>query len=179
MVAATQEKGKQKEQETASVASIGPPPPQPAAGSTSQSLSTAGDPCDLDSVAHVLKVIQEHQFVVVYFYAQWCGTCKLADPLYRNLILRYSPPPSPDIHFTQFDCGGAEEKLSEDTFNLTWVPTWKLYKDGEIVGTMEGDWTGSVSVLFHHSGKRRDGDRLVSVSFLLTGQLSPWPFSVD
>lgn len=48
---------------------------------------------------------------------------------------------SSSILFTTFDCGGEEEKLSEDTFDLAFVPTWKVWQDGTCVSTIEGDWT--------------------------------------
>ncbi|KAL8284102.1 hypothetical protein RQP46_004851 [Phenoliferia psychrophenolica] len=92
----------------------------------------------LACVADVVRVTSEEPLVCVYFFAQWCGTCKRVDPLYAYVAQSYASAP---ILFTSFDCGGEEEKASEDAFDLAYVPTWKMYKGGECVATIEGDWT--------------------------------------
>lgn len=79
------------------------------------------------------KVIQASAsgLVVVDFWATWCGPCIRFAPTFEAMSKDMT-----DVSFYKVDV----DKLSEVTEKegISCMPTFKVYKDGKCVGTVEG-----------------------------------------
>ena len=76
------------------------------------------------------------QYVVVDFFATWCGPCKLLAPVLDNVASKLT-----DIKFFKFN---VEEELNEadenipKLANISSLPTVVIYKDGTEISRFSG-----------------------------------------
>ena len=86
-----------------------------------------------------MKVLNSNEFndaiksgtVVVDFYADWCGPCKMLSPVVEELSKEYT-----DVKFVKVDVDEEEELAMK--YGIMSIPTLFLLKDGEIVGKTGG-----------------------------------------
>jgi thioredoxin 1 len=71
-------------------------------------------------------VAQREGIVLVDFWAEWCGPCRMFAPIFERAAERY-----PDIVFAKVDTE-AEQELSE-RFGIASIPTLMAIRDGIIV----------------------------------------------
>tara|TARA_Y100000310_G_C20586530_1_gene765707 strand:+ start:79 stop:390 length:312 start_codon:yes stop_codon:yes gene_type:complete len=69
--------------------------------------------------------------VVVDFFADWCGPCKMMGPLFSELSEEMK-----DVTFAKVDVQKAQELASEQ--GVRGIPAIYFYKDGEKVGESIG-----------------------------------------
>jgi len=76
------------------------------------------------------KAVKEFQYLLVYFYAPWCGHCKALGPEFvkAGQMLREKDS---DIKLAKVD--GTEEEGLMDKHQVKGYPTLKLYRKGEMV----------------------------------------------
>ncbi|KAL5246891.1 hypothetical protein ACHWQZ_G018934 [Mnemiopsis leidyi] len=79
------------------------------------------------------KVIQgsASRLVVVDFWATWCGPCIHFAPKFEAMSKDMT-----DVSFYKVDVDKLSEVTEEQGINC--MPTFKVYKGGECVGTVEG-----------------------------------------
>ena len=86
-----------------------------------------------------MKIIDTKEFneirntgnVVVDFYADWCGPCKMLSPVMEAISADY-----PDVNFVKINVDNDEEPAVE--FGVMSIPSVFMLKDGEIVDKFLG-----------------------------------------
>lgn len=80
--------------------------------------------------------IETNEQVVVDFYADWCGPCRVAGPLMEKVADKH-----PDVAFVKIDTDEAPELLDE--LGIRGIPTFIRFENGAEVARVSG--TQSVS----------------------------------
>lgn len=89
----------------------------------------------------MLQIINDEEFedvvktssekpVIVDFFAEWCGPCKMLSP-----ILEEYAKNNPNIRIVKVD---ADKSQLPVKFGVRGIPTLLLFKDGEVQGTKVG-----------------------------------------
>ncbi|RLM74685.1 protein disulfide isomerase-like 1-2 [Panicum miliaceum] len=75
------------------------------------------------------EVVAEHQFIVVEFYAPWCGHCKQLAPEYEKAaaVLRKHDPP---VALAKVDAYDERNKEIKDKYQVHAYPTIKIIENG-------------------------------------------------
>ncbi len=88
------------------------------------------------SVIHLEKnnfkeIIESNKIVVVDFFANWCGPCKMLSPVIEDLSNEMI-----DVTFLKVDVDNFNEIASE--FQIMSIPAIIIFKDGKVVGKSVG-----------------------------------------
>ncbi|WP_380678337.1 thioredoxin [Salinigranum sp. GCM10025319] len=103
-------------------------------------------PIHVEGDSHLAEVVADHDVVLVDFYADWCGPCKMLEPTVAALA-RDSP--------------AAVAKVDVDTnqalasqYGVRGVPTMILFSDGEPVERIVGvrDQSTLASIVAEYAG---------------------------
>jgi len=78
------------------------------------------------------EVIQASQFVLVYFWANWCGPCKLMSPLLDATARNYSD----HLKIVKMEVDPNPETVKK--YQVEGVPALRLVKAGELLVSIEG-----------------------------------------
>jgi len=76
--------------------------------------------------------VQEHQNVVVDFYADWCGPCKMMDPHLKELAEKHKDK------FTVLKVNFDQSRELAQKFKIRGIPHLLIYNKGQLVDRMEG-----------------------------------------
>ena len=68
------------------------------------------------------SAITDNEIVVIDFWADWCGPCKMFGPVYENVSEKH-----PDISFTK--CNTEEEPELAAHFGIRSIPTLAVFRD--------------------------------------------------
>ncbi|WVZ85735.1 hypothetical protein U9M48_032624 [Paspalum notatum var. saurae] len=79
--------------------------------------------------ANFSDVVAKHQFIVVEFYAPWCGHCKQLAPEYEKAaaVLRNNDPP---VALAKVDAYDERNKEIKDKYQVHAYPTIKIIENG-------------------------------------------------
>lgn len=77
------------------------------------------------------EVLNSDNLIVVDFYADWCGPCRMLSPIIAELSDKYS-----DIVFGKVNVDN--EELLARKYNITGIPNIIIFKDGDIVNNIVG-----------------------------------------
>jgi thiol-disulfide isomerase/thioredoxin len=94
------------------------------------------------SDANFSTLLSENEKVIVKYFADWCGSCKLFAPKYRRL--------SDDERFkdvTFLDVNAEENPESRKIAGVTNLPFFAIFKNGELVETLSASKEDSVVAL--------------------------------
>lgn len=72
--------------------------------------------------------------VLVDFWAEWCGPCKMIGPSIENLAQKYAGNPAIKIGKLNVD----ENQATAMKYSVMSIPTLLIFKNGEIVDTIVG-----------------------------------------
>jgi thioredoxin 1 len=86
----------------------------------------------ITSIQELTELINKHHFIVIDFYAQWCGPCKRISPAIDDLSKE-----RPDVMFVKVDIDDVDEELRE-RFMVSVMPTFIFLQQGHIIGCVEG-----------------------------------------
>lgn len=91
---------------------------------------------NIKSVDEFKKILSENKKVVVDFYADWCGPCKMMSPMFEAAATEVK-----DVVFVKLNVDELQSIAQE--FEISSIPTMILFKDGKLfeqnVGFMPKD----------------------------------------
>ena len=79
---------------------------------------------NLKNVAEYRKFIEDHDFAIVDFYANWCGVCKEISPAFLELSKKY-----PMVNFAKVNVEKNEETAV--FADVIPIPTFLYFKKGK------------------------------------------------
>lgn len=88
------------------------------------------EPIPVESEAHFDELIRDHSVVLVDFYADWCGPCKMLEPTVESIASQTTGT----VVKVDID---AHQGLAQQ-YNVQGVPTLYLFEDGEPVERLVG-----------------------------------------
>ncbi len=77
------------------------------------------------------KLISDNDFIIIDFWAPWCGPCKSFGPIYEELSDKY-----PDIVFAKVDTEDQQELAG--SFNIRSIPTLMIMREQVILFSQPG-----------------------------------------
>lgn len=77
------------------------------------------------------EVIQYKGVVVVDFYAEWCGPCKISAPIIEDLSTEMN-----DVKFVKVNVDENQELAGQ--YSVFSIPTFLVFKDGEVKNQFVG-----------------------------------------
>jgi len=77
------------------------------------------------------EVLDHKGLVLVYFYADWCGPCKITGPIIEELAKELT-----DIKFVKVNVDENQELTS--TYQVFSIPTFMIFKDGQVANQFVG-----------------------------------------
>ena len=88
------------------------------------------EPVAIESEAHLEEVVSEYDVVLVDFYADWCGPCKMLEPVLEGLAR------STDAAIAKVNVD--DHQILAGRMGVQGVPTLLLYADGAQVERVVG-----------------------------------------
>lgn len=78
------------------------------------------------------EVIHRYSLVVIDFWAEWCGPCRMLAPTINDLAKEYSGK----VVFGKLNTDENQETAAR--FGIMGIPTLLIFKDGELKDTIVG-----------------------------------------
>ena len=82
-----------------------------------------GAPIHVESADHLAELVEEHDIVLVDYYADWCGPCKMLEPTVEEIAAET------DTAVLKVDIDELQD-VARDA-GVRSVPTLQFYKSGE------------------------------------------------
>jgi thioredoxin 1 len=86
---------------------------------------------EVQSTDYKQNVEESDKLVVVDFYADWCGPCKILSPILEDLV-----PDNENVRFVKVNIENSPDLANK--FGIRSVPTLLFIKDGKVVDKLLG-----------------------------------------
>jgi thioredoxin 2 len=103
----------------------------PTCGKCHEPLFT-GQPAAVDDASFAKMVGKNDIPVVVDFWAEWCGPCKMMAPAFAAAAKEMEP----EVRFAKVDTEAARATAAR--FNIRSIPTLALFRNGEEIARQPG-----------------------------------------
>ncbi|WP_257300020.1 thioredoxin [Haloarchaeobius sp. FL176] len=97
---------------------------------TDTSATNTAEPVHVESQSHLQTLVADEDVVLVDFYADWCGPCKMLEPVVAEIAAETNAT------VAKVDIDELQALAQEN--GVRGVPTLLLYADGELVERMVG-----------------------------------------
>ncbi len=91
-----------------------------------------GHPAQINDAGFEGTVLQSKTPVLVDFWAEWCGPCKMVAPVLEELMDEYSGK----LDIVKLDVDSSPVTASR--YQIMSIPTMMLFKDGEVAAQIVG-----------------------------------------
>jgi thioredoxin 1 len=92
-------------------------------GTTEDTATTPDEPVEVSGTAELEQLVSEHDVVLVDCYADWCGPCKMMEPVIEDLA------GSTDATIAKVDVDANQQVAAQ--LGAQSIPTFVLFVDGE------------------------------------------------
>jgi len=106
-------------------------------GSSNKKSDESGRPINLTDKSFQKKIMESEDLSVVYFWATWCGPCKMTTPVIENL----SKEQMENITFAKVNVDKCKKITSN--YGVITLPTVLIIKNGEVVDQYVGGFSSS------------------------------------
>ncbi len=95
-------------------------------------MSTSTEPVIVTDDNFAAEIEAADRLAIVDFWAEWCGPCRLVEPIVIELASEYSDR----VKFGKLDVDA--NPMTAQRFNIRSIPSVLFFKDGELVDSVIG-----------------------------------------
>ncbi|CZT25144.1 related to thioredoxin [Ramularia collo-cygni] len=88
----------------------------------------------ITSTQHFSQTLQSSTYLIVDFYADWCGPCKVISPIFEQLAAQESKPGR--ITFAKVNVDNQRQVAS--SYGISAMPTFLVLKGSKVIETVRG-----------------------------------------
>ena len=82
-------------------------------------------------VEELESTIKDNDIVLIDFWAEWCGPCKMFGPIFEK-----ASEENPDLHFAKCDTENQPELAAQ--FQVSSIPTLAIFREGILIYKQPG-----------------------------------------
>jgi thioredoxin 1 len=86
---------------------------------------------EINAESFTEQVVQHKGLVLVDFYAEWCGPCKMIAPIVEEIANEFN-----SLKVLKINADNAQELMRQ--FGIRGIPTLLLFKEGKVTATKVG-----------------------------------------
>ncbi|KAF2724763.1 thioredoxin-domain-containing protein [Polychaeton citri CBS 116435] len=122
---------------------------------------------EVTSSSHFRTITTSNTFVIVDFYADWCGPCKVISPVFEQLAKEHAAQGR--IAFVKVNVDSQRDVASQ--FGVSAMPTFLVLKNGSVTETIRGANPSALrSAVVNAAAQAGKGPTRSSVAFTGAGQ---------